>query len=191
LNLKKQIQQIPYKFSLLFTNVLCRAKSWVRLLYNRHRRSLLSQFYKDWEKVPLPVSWDSPLELSRFFQNSSDLMIDATTWEICLRLLMEDWENVSPTGRLGLTGAAQPIFPKQLRFDPTIWEIWLRLLMELQSRNMLKLLHLWLKFSPFSANEDIFGVQYKQTMLIRQKKDHAFGQIIKCRTIYNTATFKV
>jgi glycerol-3-phosphate responsive antiterminator len=47
-----------------------------------------------------------------------------------------------------------------------------------------------MEFSPFSANEDIFGVQYKQTMLIRLKKDHAFGQIIKCRTIGTLATLQ-
>jgi hypothetical protein len=32
--------------------------------------------------------------------------------------------------RLGLTGAAQPIFIKQLKFDSSVWKIFLRLLME-------------------------------------------------------------
>jgi hypothetical protein len=53
------------------------------------------------------------------------------------------------TGQLGLTGGAQPISPKQLRFDPSVWKTCMRLLMELQSRNMLKLLHQWMEFPHF------------------------------------------
>jgi hypothetical protein len=58
-------------------------------------------------------------------------------------------EKAPATGQMGLTGGAQPIFPKQLRFDPTVWKTCLRLLMDVQSINMLKFLHLRMEFLHF------------------------------------------
>jgi hypothetical protein len=47
-----------------------------------------------------------------------------------------------------LTGGAQPVLAKQLRFDSTIWKTCQGLLMELQSRNM----HQWMEFPYFKAS---------------------------------------
>jgi hypothetical protein len=58
-------------------------------------------------------------------------------------------KNREKVGQLGLTSAAPPICPKQLRFDRTFWKTCQRLLMELQSRNMLKLLHHWMESPHF------------------------------------------
>jgi hypothetical protein len=34
--------------------------------------------------------------------------------------MMFGLEKAPPAGQIGLTGGAQPIFPKQLRFDPKV-----------------------------------------------------------------------
>jgi hypothetical protein len=50
-------------------------------------------------------------------------------------------EKAPIAGQMGLTGGAQPIFPKLFRFDPTVWKTCLRLIMELSK---------YAQFTPFT-----------------------------------------
>jgi hypothetical protein len=69
------------------------------------------------------------------------------------------------TGQLGLTGRAQPIFPKQLKLDAAVCKTCFLLLMELELRIMLKLLHQRMKFTHFLKIETFFFPHFLMQML--------------------------